>query len=245
MTTRSSTAADLHEPAPPRSQLLTSRPLALIAMLVIFSIGGFMRLWQLGAVGYNSDEAVYSGTAASLAGDQRLAQFFPVFRAHPMMLQTILSWVYRTGVSDAKGRAVVVAFGLVTIWVTYLLGRLLYNQAVGLAAAAFVAVMPYAVVVSRQVLLDAPATLFVTMALYCTARYCRDQQSPWLCAAAATMGLAILTKETYAILLAGGALYLLGARDVRPTLRQTAVAGAIFMVVIAGWWGALALSGRT
>jgi 4-amino-4-deoxy-L-arabinose transferase-like glycosyltransferase len=245
MTTRSSTAADLHEPAPPRSQLLTSRSLALIAMLVIFSIGGFMRLWQLGAVGYNSDEAVYSGTAASLAGDQRLAQFFPVFRAHPMMLQTILSWVYRTDVSDAKGRAVVVAFGLATIWVTYLLGRLLYNQAVGLAAAAFVAVMPYAVVVSRQVLLDAPATLFVTMALYCTARYCRDKQSPWLYAATATMGLAILTKETYAILLAGGALYLLGARDVRPTLRQTAVAGAIFMVVIAGWWVALALSGRT
>ncbi len=137
-----------------------------------------MRLWQLGAVGYNSDEAVYSGTAASLAGDQRLAQFFPVFRAHPMMLQTILSWVYRTGVSDAKGRAVVVAFGLVTIWVTYLLGRLLYNQTVGLAAAAFVAVMPYAVVVSRQVLLDAPATLFVTMALYCTARYCRDRSRP-------------------------------------------------------------------
>jgi predicted membrane-bound mannosyltransferase len=85
-------------------------------MLAILGIGVFLRLWQLGATGYNSDEAVYSGTAASLAGDQRLAQFFPVFRAHPMMLQTILSWVYHTGVSDVKGRAVVVAFGLATIW---------------------------------------------------------------------------------------------------------------------------------
>ncbi len=228
MITRSSTASGLREPAPTKSQLFTSRSLTIAAMLAGFSIGGFLRLWQLGAVGYNSE----------------LAQFFPVFRAHPMMLQTILSWVYRTGVSDVKGRAVVVAFGLATIWVTYLLGRLLYNQAVGLAAAAFMAVMPYAVIVSRQVLLDGPATLFVMVALYCTARYCRDQQPPWLCAAAATMGLAILTKETCVILLAGEVLYLLGARDVRPSLRQTAVAGAVLVAVIAGWWGTLALSGR-
>jgi hypothetical protein len=244
MTTRSSTASGLHEPAPIKSQLPTSRWLTAAALLAIFCIGGFLRLWQIGAVGYNSDEAVYSGTAASLAGDQRLAQFFPVFRAHPMVLQTILSWAYRTGVSDVKGRVVVVAFGLATIWVVYLLGRLLYHQAVGLAAAAFMAVMPYAVVVSRQVLLDGPATLFATAALYCTARYCRDRQPPWLYAAAATMGLAILTKETYVILLAGAALYLLGARDVRPSLRQTAVAVAVLVAVIAGWWVALALSGR-
>jgi len=244
MTARSATASGLHEPAPIKSQFYKSWWPQVAALLAIFSIGGFLRLWQLGAVGYNSDEAVYSGTAAALAGDQRLAQFFPVFRAHPMMLQTMLSWVYRTGVSDVKGRAVVVAFGLATIWVTYLLGRLLYNQAVGLAAAAFMAVMPYAVVVSRQVLLDGPATLFVTGALYCTARYCRDRHPPWLYAAAATMGLAILTKETCVILLAGGALYLLGARDVRPSLREAAAAGAALVAVIAGWWGALALSGR-
>jgi 4-amino-4-deoxy-L-arabinose transferase-like glycosyltransferase len=243
VTTRSSTAPGLRDPSA-RSQLPASRPLTIAALLALFCIGGFLRMWQLGAVGYNSDEAVYSGTAASLAGDQRLAQFFPVFRAHPMMLQTILSWVYRTGVSDVKGRAVVVVFGLAAIWVTYLLGRLLYNQAVGLAAAAFMAVMPYAVVVSRQVLLDGPATLFATAALYCAARYCRDQQPPWLYAAAATMGLTILTKETYVILLAGAALYLLGARDVRPALRQATAAGAILVAVIAGWWGALALSGR-
>jgi len=245
MAARSATASGLHVPAPIKSQLHKSWWPRVAALLAIFSIGAFLRLWALGAVGYNSDEAVYSGTAAALAGDQLLAQFFPVFRAHPMMLQTVLSWVYHTGVSDVKGRAVVVAFGLATIWVTYLLGRLLYNQAVGLAAAAFMAVMPYAVVVSRQVLLDGPATLFVTGALYCTARYCRDRQPPWLYAAAATMGLAILTKETCVILLAGGALYLLGARDVRPSLRQAAVAGAVLVAVIAGWWVALALSGRT
>jgi 4-amino-4-deoxy-L-arabinose transferase-like glycosyltransferase len=244
MTARSAAASGLQEPAPVRPPPRKSRWQAGAALLAIIAAGTFLRSWQLGAVGYNSDEAVYSGTAASLAGDERLAQFFPVFRAHPMMLQTILSWVYRTGVSDVKGRTVVVAFGLATIAVTYLLGRLLYNQAVGLAAAAFMAVMPYTVVVSRQVLLDGPATLFATTALYCAARYCRDRQSPWLYAAAAAMGLAILTKETCVILLAGAALYLLGARHLRPSLRQNAVAAAVLAAVIAGWWGTLALSGR-
>jgi predicted membrane-bound mannosyltransferase len=136
MAARSAAASGLREPAPIKSQLHQSSWPRVAALLAILAIGGFLRLWQLGAVGYNSDEAVYSGTAAALAGDQRLAQFFPVFRAHPMMLQTMLSWVYRTGVSDVKGRAVVVAFGVATIWVTYLLGRLLYHQGVGLAAAA-------------------------------------------------------------------------------------------------------------
>jgi hypothetical protein len=59
MTARSSTEAGLHEPAPPRPQLLTtSRSVAITATLAIFGIGGFLRLWQLGAVGYNSDKAV-------------------------------------------------------------------------------------------------------------------------------------------------------------------------------------------
>lgn len=228
-----------------RSPVLTTRPLLVAAaMLAILDIGSFLRVWQLGAVGFNSDEAVYSGTAASLAGNERLAQFFPVFRAHPMLLQTILSWVYRTGVSDNKGRLVVVVFGLATIWVTFLLGRLLYNETVGLVAALFVAVMPYAVIVTRQVLLDGPAALFATLALYCLARYCRDRQAVWLYAGAGVMGLAVLTKETGIILLAGEVLYLLGARDVRPTLRQALIACGALMVVIAGWWGALALAGR-
>src|SRR5260370_40138412 len=102
-----------------------------------------------------------------------------------MMLQTILSWVYRTGVSDVKGRAVVVAFGLATIWVTYLLGRLLYNQVVGLAAAAFMAVIPIAVGVRREVILEGPGPFFDTAALYCSARYCRYQHPTWLYDAAA------------------------------------------------------------
>ena len=42
------------------------------------AIGAFLRLWQLGSLGYNSDEAVYAGQGASLADDPALTPFFPI-----------------------------------------------------------------------------------------------------------------------------------------------------------------------
>jgi hypothetical protein len=53
-------------------------------LLAILALAGFLRFWQLGAVGFNSDEAVYTGSAAALAGNTTLAPMFPVFRAHPL-----------------------------------------------------------------------------------------------------------------------------------------------------------------
>ena len=38
-------------------------------------------------MGFNSDEAVYAGQAASLAGNPHYTGTFPVFRAHPMLVQ--------------------------------------------------------------------------------------------------------------------------------------------------------------
>ena len=38
-------------------------------VVLVALIGAFLRLWQLGSLGFNSDEAVYAGQAASLAGD--------------------------------------------------------------------------------------------------------------------------------------------------------------------------------
>ena len=56
------------------------------------------------ATGFNSDEAVYAGQAAALAGDPELSRFFPIFRAHPMLFQFILSIMFRIEVSDVAAR---------------------------------------------------------------------------------------------------------------------------------------------
>jgi 4-amino-4-deoxy-L-arabinose transferase-like glycosyltransferase len=89
-----------------------------------------------------------------------------------LLFQTTLSVVYRLGGGDVAARLLVVALGLATVLVVYLLGRLLYGHRVGLVAALLLAAMPYHVGVSRQVLLDVPMTFMATTSLYFVARFC-------------------------------------------------------------------------
>ena len=37
-------------------------------VLLVALLGALIRLWQIGSLGFNSDEAVYAGQAASIAG---------------------------------------------------------------------------------------------------------------------------------------------------------------------------------
>ncbi len=69
----------------------SERRLAILGLTAIMVIGAGIRLWNINAVGLNSDEAVYSGQAAALAGDVGLQQFFAIFRAHPLLVQFMLS----------------------------------------------------------------------------------------------------------------------------------------------------------
>src|SRR5947209_7971931 len=149
-------------PAAPAPSRLGARPvrrrLARLAsgtpaLAAIMVIGACARLWALDSVGFNSDEAVYAGQAAAIADDPVLTPFFPIFRAHPILFQAFLSLAFQFGVSDLLGRSVVAAVGLATVGLVYLIGRDLYGRAAGVLAALLLAVMPYHVVVTRQVLL--------------------------------------------------------------------------------------------
>lgn len=174
-------------------------------LTAILALAALLRFWDLNATGFNSDEAVYTGTAASLAGDPTLQQFFPVFRAHPLLLATLLSGLLGHGVDDHSARAVTAAIGVVCVALTYALAGRLYGRATAAAAALLLAVMPYHVVVSRQVLLDGLLTLCATGALYCVVRYAESERAVWLAAAGAALGATVLAKETGVILL--GSLY--------------------------------------
>jgi len=199
-----------------------------------FAIALFLRFWHLNTVGYNSDEAVYAGQARALAHDPHVVDLFPVFRAHPLLFQTILSVGYRLGGGDLMGRSFAAAFGIGTVILVYLTGRLLYGRRAGLVAALVIALMPYDVLVSRQVLLDGPATFFATASLYLVARYATTLQRPWLYAAGAAMGLTILSKET--CILAIGALFVFFALspEVQTRTRDLGISAlAMFGVALA------------
>jgi hypothetical protein len=217
--------------------------LYLVLPVAILGLGAFLRLWQVNALGYNSDEAVYAGQAAAMAADPALKEIFPIFRAHPLLFQFVMALTFSFGVNDLAGRLVSVGVGLATICLVYWLGTLLYGRRAGLLAMLFMALMPYHVIVSRQVLLDGPMTLCATLTLYLVARYAVTRHPGWLYAAGAGMGLTFLSKETGIILLGAIYAFLALSPEIRVRLRDLAGFMVSMILVIAPFPISLALAG--
>ena len=215
-----------------------------LPVTAVLAVATFLRFWQLDRIGFNSDEAVYSGTAASIAGNDVMRSMFPIFRAHPLFLQILLSFGMHGHVSDWGARAVTAAIGVGTVAATYGLGRRLYGHTAGLIAALLLAVMPYHVIVSRQVLLDGLMTLCATLVLYSVVRYIESGALPWMLAACGLMGACILSKETSIVLVGGLYAFFALTPAVRVRLRHIGLGLAVMSLVIIAFPLALSLSGR-
>jgi hypothetical protein len=232
-------------PTVPFAAQVYSLVVAALPLMGVLAVAAFMRFWQLGAVGFNSDEVVYAGSAASLGGDKTLGAMFPIFRAHPLLFQMLESLTMHGQVNDLRARLVPAGIGVLTVAVTYLLATRLYGRTAGVIAALLLAVMPYHVVVSRQVLLDGLMTLCLTLVLYCVARYADSGRLAWLLAGGATMGLAVLAKETSVVLLGGVYAFFALTPKVRVRLSHLALAVLAMGLCLAPMPVALALSKRT
>jgi hypothetical protein len=248
----STNQATLVEPRPEPRQLSEHRtPLAgaasWAALAVILLAGAVLRLWQINHLGLNSDEAVYAGQAASIAGDPKLNHLFPIYRAHPLLFQTVLSIPFHFGQGDHDlfGRVAAAVVGLGTVVLTFMTGKLLYGRRAGLFAALFMAVMPYSVVVSRQVLLDGPEAFFAMLALYLTACYAITQRPAWLYAAGGVLGLTFLSKETGILFVGSMYAFLALTPSVRVRLRDIAIAALVMVVVISPYPLSLLFAGAT
>jgi hypothetical protein len=217
--------------------------LTRVILAAAFAGGIFLRLWEINALGYNTDEAVYSGQAAAIAGVPILSGIFPIFRAHPLLFQLILSLLYRIYFADLAGRLLAVAFGIGTIFLTYQAGKLLYGRLPGALAALFMALMPYHVLVSRQVLLDGPMVFFATLTLYLLAYFGKTQKPAWLYLGAASMGLTFLSKETSIILLAVLYTFIAIAPEIRIRIQDVIISILVWVVVISPFPISLILAG--
>ena len=213
--------------------LITEKVVSRLILTISIASGAFLRIWQINAMGYNTDEAVYAGQAAAIAGVAGLKDIFPIFRAHPLLFQFLLSVVYKIQFSDLFGRLLAVVIGLGTIVLAYQTGKTLYGRLPGALSALFIALMPYHVIVSRQVLLDGPMVFFATLTLYMLARFGKSQRVEWLFAAGGAMGLTFLSKETSIILVGSIYVFLALAPEVRVRIRDLIVATLLMALVIA------------
>lgn len=202
-----------------------------LAILGIVAVALVVRFVHLTALGFNSDEAVYSGQAGSLAGVGAYARSFSPFRAHPLLLQTVLAVEFLAlgHLSEYAARATVALMGAASVFATYRLGRRMFGVAVGLGAAAGLAIMPYHVFISRQVLLDVPAGLFVLLAFAALYRYDGVETRRWLYLAGLLAGIACVIKETMVVFLPAAVLYLFWAKILRRVRLRDGVLALVLM----------------
>ena len=233
---------DAAEPSRPASWLYRISPRLWLAATLLVAL--VVRVVNLNAAGFNSDEAVYAGQAASLANNPLFVQQFPVFRAHPLLLPVLLSPLFGSGTPDLRGRLVVVAMGVATVYGVYLIGRELFGWKTGVLGALILAVMPYHVGVTRQLLLDGPATLCVTFSFWMFARFVRTRSWAWLAASAATLGLAVLTKETSIIVAGAFVVFIVLSPAVRRPVRTIAAFLAVLIPVSLTFPVVMDLAGR-
>lgn len=168
------------------------------SLLLVFIMGlaFFVRIWDIGWNGFNGDESIYSGQAASLLGNEEFTKNFAVFRAHPLLLQTFVSIAFALfGIQDTTARIVPVIFGTLTVFITYLVGRQLFNKKIGLISSLVLALMPFHIVFSRQVLVDVPLSFFVMLFLYFMTRYRENGTSFHCYLTGVSCGLCFISKE--------------------------------------------------
>lgn len=232
--------------APAPSAAPAPAPDRLVWLLAgVLAAAAFLRVWQLDAVGFNSDETVYVGQGAAIAHVTGLEPFFPIFRAHPLLFQSVLSLGFRLGLDSGFERLASGALGLLTVLLVFEIGRLLYGRRAGLIAALLLGLMPYHVIVTRQVLLDGPMTLCATLALYLMARYAITERPLWLYAAGGALGLTALSKETGIVLVGAIYAFLALTPSVHVRMAHLARSMGVMALVIAPYPLALLLSGET
>jgi 4-amino-4-deoxy-L-arabinose transferase-like glycosyltransferase len=241
-------------PSPPAArphlylvQEAVNRPNLVYPLLLMLALtgGAVLRLWQFNSLGLNTDEAVYAGQAAGVIGDATLKPFFPVFRAHPMLFQFIVSLGFLFGVNDWVGRLFSIAIGLATLYLVYRLGALLYGRQAAVFATLFLALMPYHVIVTRQIILDGPMTFCATLSLYLVARFATSHHPEWLYAAGAALGLTFLAKETGIILVGAVYAFLALSPEIRVRIRDLVLSLVSLGLVMAAFPLAVTLAGGT
>jgi len=203
----------------------------------ILLVAAALRLWALGEIGLRGDEAVYTGQAAVLAGDQEAGRYFVLIsrgNSNFLLYQYFVSLAFAVAhVSDVIARVVAALFSVGTVLVTFALAKALYGRITGVLAAGFLAVSAYSVLLGRLAFLDSTVVFFFVLTLLCYVHVLRTGRTLWLYAFAGSAALAIESKLTGGLVLVICLLHLTMTGQLRRiSLRRWLGAFGIFLVFL-------------
>jgi hypothetical protein len=211
-----------------------------LGLAAVLAVALGLRLWGLRhglPYAYNTDEnAHYVPTAIGLFGHDGNPHYFVNPPAFTYLLHAVFAIWFggREAASDAfaldpaevftVARATAAAVGVGSVWLLYVAGARLAGRAVGLLAAALLAVSFLPVFYSHLALNDVPTLAPIALSLAGAAGVLRRERRVDFALAGAGLGIACATKYTGGIVL----LCLLGAVAARlsdPAARRAALAG--------------------
>jgi 4-amino-4-deoxy-L-arabinose transferase-like glycosyltransferase len=223
----------------------------LLALLLVLASAALILLPRLGSEGLTDpDESAYAESVREMS--QRGDWLVPHLYGEPLLDKPILIyWLiggsFRLfGRSELAARIPSVLAAFIMLLATWRLGALVHQSetAGALSAAVLASALEFAMM-GRAAVTDMLLTLFCTLAILCVVELLEGRRSRWLGpAAAACMGLAVLTKGPVGLALP---LLVLGSyiaaarawsrlRELRPF---TSV--LVFLAVTVPWYAAIAL----
>ena len=165
-------------------------------IFLIFVVAFIIRSYDLDKLAFNNDEAIYAGQAASLANYSEYQEQFSIFRAHPLLLQFMISLsFYFFGINEFTARIVPVFLSCGIVVISYFIAKFLYNQQTAIISSIILCLLPYHVAFSKQALVDVSMAFFFVLDLLLILLYYRQNTILLLYGIGITSGLSFLSKE--------------------------------------------------
>ena len=209
-----------------------TRAIELSALLFVLLLGAALRLELL------TDRTLWHDEAFSLAVARRPAGYIlrhlPAADPHPPGYYLLLRGVLLIfGDSLAVARGLSAVLGVLAVWLTWALGRRLFDPATGLAAAGLVALHPFQIFSSNEIRMYPLATCLALLSTWAAWRAVKDgRMRDWAAYGVSLAAMAYVSYYTVVVALGQWAV-LLGRR------RGLAVALAVGALIYSPWLGSV------
>ena len=196
----------------------------LMAGLLVLTLAGGWRFWDLSGAGETMDEWAYTGAGEiyfgnAIAGNTSAEQW-RANRQHPPIGKLLYGWAGAVfGPEQTVQRATAAGLSTLTALLVFLVGLELFGLAAGTLAGALYATLPAVLAHARVAGLEAPLAFFMVLAVYFSvvAVTRPERRQLWFVLAGLATGLAIGSKPTGVLLLPllFGAFLVTQRREVR------------------------------
>ncbi len=185
---------------------MKKKKLLFYSFLAIIFISAFIvRLWPL-EQSFQWDETVYlQHTEVIVSGRDNYDEFY----LRPPLLHLMISFFYLFKHHVYTAGVVVAALGTIGVIFSYLVGKELYNETIGLVTAIFLAFTNVIVISSHSIMTEVPSLTFITISFYLLIIANKKNSNLFYSLAGLFLSLSILTRFTSLIMLAVFPIYLL------------------------------------